>query len=276
MEIVRLDDPAAAAWHRCLLASFEDYVLPLRPTLAQWRDMLRRRGADPALSFGAFRAGEPAGLAVHGQRGQLGYCVVTGVRPFARGQGLGAALMEAAAAAQREAGATACRLEVIQDNRAAELLYERLGFVRRRELLAWILDGELPAAPTGAEVVEGPADPASLLAWADHEPSWQNEPASLGAIPDRVLWLHARVGGERVGLAAVVPDESDLPLLAVHPDHRRRGVGRALLAAARERCPPDRPVKLVNADPASPTFGAFCGALGLRQPLRQWEMERPL
>lgn len=276
MEIVRLDDAAAPAWHRCLLASFEDYVLPVEPTLAQWRHMLRRRGADPALSFGVLRAGEPAGLAVHGRRGELGYCVVTGVRPFARGQGVGVALMEAAAAALRDAGATKCRLEVIQGNRAAELLYERLGFVRRRELWAWILDGVAPAPPRGVDVADGPADPDALLTWADHEPSWQNAPASLAAIGDRAGWLHASVGGQRVGLAAVVPAENDLPLLAVHPDHRRRGVGGALLAAAQARCDPAHPVKLVNADPASPTFGAFCRALGLRQPLRQWEMDRVL
>lgn len=276
MEIVRLDDPAAPAWHRCLLSSFGDYVLPVQPTLAQWRRMLLRRGADPRYSFGALRAGEPAGLAVHGRRGDRGYCVVTGVRPFARGQGVGVALMEAAAGALREGGATTCRLEVIQGNRGAELLYARLGFVRRRELLAWILDGELPATRSGVEVAEGPADPATLLAWADHEPSWQNHPDSLAPLGEGVRWLHATAGGRPAGLCAVVPAENDIPLLAVDPARRRRGVGTALLAAARELCDPGHPVKLVNADLGSPTFGAFCGALGLRQPLRQWEMDRAL
>lgn len=51
-------------------------------------------------------------------------------RPEARGQGVGAALLEAAAAAARRRGSRALRLEVRTDNAAAIGLYERHGFRR--------------------------------------------------------------------------------------------------------------------------------------------------
>ena len=51
-------------------------------------------------------------------------------RPEARGQGVGAALLEAAVGAARRHGCRALRLEVRTDNAAAISLYERLGYER--------------------------------------------------------------------------------------------------------------------------------------------------
>ncbi len=51
-------------------------------------------------------------------------------RPEARGQGIGAALLEAAAVAARRRGCRVLRLEVRTDNAAAIGLYERLGYRR--------------------------------------------------------------------------------------------------------------------------------------------------
>lgn len=51
-------------------------------------------------------------------------------RPEVRGQGVGAALLEAAVGAARRRGCRALRLEVRTDNAAAINLYERLGYQR--------------------------------------------------------------------------------------------------------------------------------------------------
>ncbi|MBI1200758.1 MAG: ribosomal-protein-alanine N-acetyltransferase [Phenylobacterium sp.] len=56
--------------------------------------------------------------------------LTVGVAPWARRRGIGAALMTAAVAAARTAGAQAMFLEVDADNAAALALYESLGFER--------------------------------------------------------------------------------------------------------------------------------------------------
>jgi len=62
-------------------------------------------------------------------------------RPEARGQGVGAALLEAAAAAARRRGSRALRLEVRIDNAAAIALYEREDFRRIGRYAQYYQDG---------------------------------------------------------------------------------------------------------------------------------------
>jgi ribosomal protein S18 acetylase RimI-like enzyme len=62
-------------------------------------------------------------------------------RPEARGQGVGAALLEAAAMAARRRGSRALRLEVRTDNAAAIVLYERHGFRRIGRYARYYQDG---------------------------------------------------------------------------------------------------------------------------------------
>ena len=62
-------------------------------------------------------------------------------RPEARGQGVGAALLEAAAVTARRRGSRALRLEVRTDNAAAIGLYERHGFRRIGRYVQYYQDG---------------------------------------------------------------------------------------------------------------------------------------
>ena len=62
-------------------------------------------------------------------------------QPEARGQGVGAALLEAATVAARRRGSHALCLEVRTDNAAAISLYEKRGFRRIGRLAAFYEDG---------------------------------------------------------------------------------------------------------------------------------------
>ncbi|AEI45095.1 acetyltransferase [Paenibacillus mucilaginosus 3016] len=57
------------------------------------------------------------------------------VRPEARGRGVAALLLEAAEGLARESGAKGLQLETAPDNRTAQRLYERMGYVRDEEYL---------------------------------------------------------------------------------------------------------------------------------------------
>ncbi|CAM5291670.1 GNAT family N-acetyltransferase OS=Rhodanobacter lindaniclasticus OX=75310 GN=B1991_16635 PE=4 SV=1 [Rhodanobacter lindaniclasticus] len=64
------------------------------------------------------------------KRSRLARVYSLATRPESRGLGIGAALLQVAAATARRRGCTALRLEVRPDNAAAIRLYERAGFQR--------------------------------------------------------------------------------------------------------------------------------------------------
>lgn len=130
-----------------------------------------------------------------------------------------------------------------------------------------------------------PADEAALRAWwevgaaaavdrpYDAWPSWRASRANLGRPRSDVArsLLVARSAGAVVGTGLLIRFLEDNRHLAevdvqVHPDHRRRGHGRALLAALEQRAAADRRTTLVGtayAPPAgaspSSAFAAGCG-----------------
>lgn len=63
------------------------------------------------------------------------FVAYTAVEPFARGRGVGRALMEAAEEAARKAGLRYVSLMVTEDNAAARALYDRAGFQTERRMM---------------------------------------------------------------------------------------------------------------------------------------------
>jgi len=148
-----------------ILPLAEPYFEQLRlaiDTVAREKRYLALTEAPPreeAFSFfrGLVDSGSPSVIALHD--GQvIGWCDIqsafgqarrhigrlgVGLLPQARGQGIGARLMQAAIAKAWANGLTRIELAVRTDNHAARLLYERLGFqhegVQRRDIL---IDGQ--------------------------------------------------------------------------------------------------------------------------------------
>jgi GNAT superfamily N-acetyltransferase len=111
----------------------------------QW---LGRLESPDAVTFFAWlpEAEEPAGLA--GALDQDGVVEVVSmwVRPGARGHGIGAALIDAAAGWAKDRGHDSLDLWVTETNAAARLLYERCGFIPTGERQP------LPSDPSLSEI----------------------------------------------------------------------------------------------------------------------------
>jgi GNAT superfamily N-acetyltransferase len=122
-------------------------------------------------------------------------------------------------------------------------------------------------------------------------PNWFGIPTANDAYVDGLdplTTLVARSGDRVVGFVALqehFPESAEIHVLAVHPDHRRTGIGRALLARV-ERALRGRGVELLHvktlgpSDPYPPyaETRAFYSALGFR-PLFEspalWGPENP-
>jgi GNAT superfamily N-acetyltransferase len=107
----------------------------------RWRERL----AGPSYNLVAALADRPAGMASGILAGRREAELISmWVAPFARGHGVGAALIDAIADWARATGRKSLQLRVVQGNHPATRLYERRGFVDR---------GRAPAEP-GEDQIE--------------------------------------------------------------------------------------------------------------------------
>jgi ribosomal protein S18 acetylase RimI-like enzyme len=258
--------------------AFADYAVGFGPSAGFLGELMRRRGVRLDLSVGVEDGGELVAFTLNGLgrwHGEpTGYDAGTGVVPGHRGRRLTALMLARTAEVLAAAGATRYLLEVLRSNERAIRAYAGAGFEPTRELGCWRLDAVAGPPPGLAVSEEAAFEPAVLAAMRDVEPSWQNgDPAIARAGAPRVT-LAVRDGAGPIGCAVLFPAAGDLAQLAVAPRARRRGVGRALLFAARARSA--RPLSILNVDAGDPGIAAFLAAAGAAATVRQLEMIRPL
>jgi GNAT superfamily N-acetyltransferase len=121
----------------------------------------------------------------------------------------------------------------------------------------------LPAKRYILEVIEVDLD--RIRSWCDMVPSWQNEVASVRRAREPFVAL-----GNELGASIVFPSNGDVPMLAVDPSARRKGLGRRLLAATATRA--NVPLRILNIDDREEDLAAFLEACGAKRTVRQIEM----
>lgn len=278
MELRTLESTTADARYEAFERAFADYDIKLGLTPAQLAEMHVRRGVRHDLSVGAFDGETLVGFTFNGLgtfKGRTaGYDAGTGVVPSARGQRLASRMMHRSLELLKGAGANRYVLEVLQTNTVAFRVYEQLGFRVTRDFVYWSLD-QVPATPRTDLAIETarsldgvPAD--DML---DREPSWQNSMDSIARAREPKTVFLARVNGRLEGYAALF-DSGDVPQIAVARQSRRRGIGTALVHAARGRS--TRPLRFANIDAADTGTTRFLESLGASETVRQHEMELEL
>src|SRR6185503_20092074 len=103
--------------------------------------------------------------------------------------------------------------------------------------------------------------------WWSFQPSWQNSTASI----ERSGGGWQILGDDR-GYLVLFPESGDVPQFAVSPDHRRKGIGRALFSAASAIA--GRPLRLLNIDDTDRGTSAFLERIGATPLITQLEMIR--
>jgi GNAT superfamily N-acetyltransferase len=105
--------------------------------------------------------------------------------------------------------------------------------------------------------------------WSDVRPSWQNASDSVRRSAGSRTTFVAEMDGEEVG-AIVVYATGDVPLLAVAPAWRGRGLGTSLLRAAHAYA--GKPLRFINVDAAAAEAIRFLERHGARELVVQHEM----
>jgi ribosomal protein S18 acetylase RimI-like enzyme len=280
MELRLLAESDFPMIHETFLDAFADYAVPMDFDADRLHRLMVRRGADLSASVGAFDDGRMVAVmatAVRKFEGVLSaYDTFTGVRPEARGQGLAGRMFDVAREELAGRGVRRFVLEVLQSNTDAIKAYTRAGFSTRRILDCYEVTAEAAPMPAVPDTVQIHAPPSIDLerwqGWRDWNPSWQNSDDSVAASVERTVHLEARVAGETIGGAILVPQARDLPQIAVAPDWRRRGVGSALLAEAMRRLESGATLRVINVDASAESDAGFFGCRATKSLPAQFEM----
>lgn len=255
------------ALHACFNEAFSDYVIPMNVTREQLASMFTRRGWVPAASVAAFDGEAMIGFVANCVRGDRAYNSGTGTVPSHRRGGIARELMLRSIDVLTERGATSYQLEVIARNSGAVRLYRTLSFAEVRTLDCWSLPNPPAAVPAPRALDE--ADRIAWEGWWNVEPSWQNSTDSIRSAAEAPV-----IFGDDRGCIVVFPETGDVPQLAVNPQHRRRGIGRSLVAAAALLA--GRPLRFINVDASDDGITSFLTSLGATRTVTQLEMIRPL
>jgi ribosomal protein S18 acetylase RimI-like enzyme len=219
-------------------------------------------------------------LALLSCRGAEGWISGVGVHPIWRRRGIGRQMIQWIQRVAYRDAFDHLRLEVLEQNGAAILLYEGLGFSKVRELL--VLTRE-PGWVEPIEIARGvaPEQTSHLLLvhqkLHDVDPSWQRDLASLNHRAGRLLGLSLRERQETVGYLIYQPQANAYAILdlAVDPAHPQRlQVAEALLSALHST-QPDFGGHTVNVPADDPLLPAYV-AVGYRVWQRQHEMIWPV
>lgn len=259
--------------------AFADYEMQLDKE--QLWTMLKRRGFDPSLSFGAYEDGKIVSFTFNGIGDFYGvptaYDTGTGTLKEYRGQGLATAIFEHSIPYLRESGVKQYLLEVLQHNTGAVSVYSKLGFRVVREFNYFMQENDkvnknikAPGVPFSVGVI-GIPDYDSVSGFWDFRPSWQNSFESVNRAAEDFICLGAFVGEELAGYCIFAPSSGDITQIAVNRVYRRKGIG-SLLLGEMLRLNKHGSVKAVNADTTCDSVTGFMKAMNISPAGRQFEM----
>ena len=259
-----------------MLEAFSDYVVPMRPSLAQFEAMLCQRSFDPSLTSVALEDGKPVALWLIGRRENAGYLISSGTLPAWRGKGLAQALAGRSEALLKQANVASLQLEVISTNAPAIRVYEKLGFQVTRDLQCYAWADAPEDSRRAHEVTEKNwlALQPAVSNFRDWRPSWQNTDEAVARLGDRLVCLAVETAGETAGYTVVEPETGTLFQIAVNPRYRYKGIGTALIAGAAERA--KAKLRLLNAEAGDKGFARFLERLGAEKSVLQFEMRKEL
>jgi ribosomal protein S18 acetylase RimI-like enzyme len=245
-------------------AAYEGYFISFSVDEATLGYMVDVFDLDLGQSFVADDEGVLVGLANLGRRGARTWLGGVGVVPSRRGEGIGELLTRSLLERTGALGAREMVLEVIVENLPAISLYDKLGFVRTRELEVL----SLAAEANGGAAEVAPLEVVRRLVWAqrDGEEPWQRDDDTV----DRLLRRDPAPGGIVAGDAGAIFRTSGDTVSLVQAAGDERGLAE-ILASLRARVT----VSAVNY-PAGGAVARALRAAGAEVRLRQYEMVKPL
>lgn len=262
------------------LEAFKDYAIDISQYSQDiFINRTIKNGIDFESSVGLFENGKMVGYTLIGTDTWKGvpsaYDIGTGIAKPHRGKGLARGMFEHALPRLRKIGVKRFVLEVLQQNEPAIKAYKKTGFEITREFDCFELQWDKIEKTSSGTIAELGRDSINIFEDSlDWLPSWENSISSIMRIPDEVLIFGATRNNMPVGLIAYYPALNWIMCIAVDREHRRAGIGTALvrhLGSLLEGGPPS--ARLVNVQHDDSGMITFLEGVGFEKFVSQYEME---
>lgn len=271
------------AIHQTFLSGFADYIIQFELTDRQFQNHVTLNAVDLNRSVGCFDRGRPVGVSLNGFGTWEGeptvYDAGTTVIPAYRRRGISRSMFEWMMPGFAAQGYKQFLLEVITNNEPAVRLYEQLGFRTTRELLLLESESAIPldrSTPDGIEIREiHRHEDIPFASFWDGKPSWQNSLKAVERSVQMKRLFGAFIDGSCVGYIVFSAGVGRLAQLAVHRDHRRKGIATRLLLEMQKDAR-DQKLHVINLDEGMTESVIFFQNRGFKKVLGQFEMLREL
>ena len=259
--------------------AFADYEMQLNAD--EFKSMCERRGFDPDLSFAAFDGDRIVAFTLNGTGHfnglKMAYDTGTATVKDYRGKGLATKIFEHSIPFLKAADINHYLLEVLQHNRTAVSVYQKIGFEVTREFNYFVwqneaLKNEHEQISSGYEICFfDPFQYELLSSFWDFNPSWQNSFQSISRSKCDFVNLGICAGGNLLGYCIFEPVSGDIAQIAVDKGYRRKGIGSLLL---REACKHNKHqrVKMINVETSCNSITGFLSSKNIGITGKQFEM----
>ena len=259
--------------------AFADYEVQLNKS--QLQTMLKRRGWNSDLSFGAFDENEIKAFTLNGVGNFNGvttaYDTGTGTLKDYRGKGLATRIFEYSIPYLREMGVKQYLLEVLQHNVKAVSLYKNIGFRITREFSYFIkeneeINNEIRTSANSYLIRQINIENFNTVTdfW-DFYPSWQNSFESIKRAMDDFLCLGVFAENNLIGYCIFEPISGDITQIGVDKQNRRKGIASRLLKEI-IRLNKNNVVKILNTETSCNSITNFLKSKNIEATGMQFEM----
>lgn len=275
MEIRTLENVTVTELLTTFNEAFSDYLVKFHLTEQQLIDKMQSEGSSLMHSVGMFDQGRLVGFMLHAFAEIDGKKVIynggTGVIPPYRGKGITQQLYKYAIQQLAEQGIKNHLLEFIKGNTFAQRVYESVGFKIVRELDCLRGTAEKLSVADGVTFSEiDSVNWGQLKAFFSIQPSWQNNVASVIRAIGKRKTIGCYGNNELIGFASFNPENGRIALMAIAPEHRRKGYGSQLLSYIQQQF--DGEVSIFNVDKSHTETHEFFTKRGLQSVVEQYEM----
>lgn len=260
-------------------AAFADYFVKIEMTVPALQFKMRQEQIDLNLSAGVFDQGQLVGFILNGigvvDGRKEAYNGGTGVLPAYRGNRLTQKMYQFLMPLFKSAGITACRLEVIDRNKSAIKVYEAIGFkiVRDFDCQKGVVNPNFELPDTQIYPLTNP--PWSILpGFWNAAPSWSFSIEANKRIQGELKMLGAYDENQLVGYAFFLSKIGRVTQFGVHPDYRRRKIGKLLFAKLGQVGNPK--MTIINIDKTDKGTLSFLQKIGFSSYIGQFEMTMTL
>ncbi len=277
MLIENLENTELEEIHKAFIDAFSEYEIQIDMPIAKLEEMLVVRSLHKGYSVCCRIDDTIAGFALIGYRLLEGkrtiYDIATGTIKQYQNQGVGGILIRSLKEAMVRDQLDRFQLEVLENNIAAQKLYEKNGFAKSRKLKCYSTEKNQLREP---EVTYEIAEDDSLLQtireedYLGYQPAWQNSLLSYQNLKTRYRVVVLKDKTEIAGYGLVHKENGDILQLGINPRYRNENIEGQLVGLLKEKTTANE-LKILNIE-ADSVLSHKIEKMGFENLINQFEM----